>query len=124
MVMKCQAPNQDQSPCGAAHYRDGWCRWHHPDLAGERRAWSAKGGKGRSNEARAAKEFAKARADMTGIKEKLIEIFYKLERGKFDPNLATTMVDVAKGIAAISKGAELDARLADLEQRLSERTPA
>ena len=45
--IRCQARNQQGGPCSAAHYRDGWCRWHHPDLGEQRKVWAAKGGANR-----------------------------------------------------------------------------
>ena len=50
---RCAATNRDGSPCSAHVWSGGHCRWHAPELKEQRREWSRKGGRQRSNRARA-----------------------------------------------------------------------
>ncbi len=54
----CTSPTKAGQPCSAAHYKDGYCRWHHPELEAQRQAERVAGGKARSNRARARKRLA------------------------------------------------------------------
>jgi len=41
----CVSRNKDGGPCGAAVWRDGLCRWHHPELEAERIEERRRGGR-------------------------------------------------------------------------------
>ena len=118
MASRCQATNQQGKPCGADHYRDGYCRWHHPDLEGERRAWSAKGGSARSNRARAAKALPTELMSNDELSAWLTIQFRKLITGQIEPGIATASATVAKAIAEIQRGAQVEERIAELEALL------
>ena len=116
MAMKCQATNKDDSPCGAAHYRDGWCRWHHPDLAADRRAWSVKGGKGRSNQARARKAIPAGLKSMTEIQALLCATMTGVLVGRIEPGVGNAVANLARAVKDIAGAAEMEERLAELER--------
>ncbi|MDQ3412433.1 MAG: hypothetical protein M3509_09995, partial [Chloroflexota bacterium] len=60
MDMKCSASNKDGSPCNARPWREGLCRWHHPDSQATIAAGRRKGGQAKSNKARAKKAIPEA----------------------------------------------------------------
>jgi len=116
---KCQAVNQQGQPCSAAHWRDGWCRWHSPDLVEERKAWSAKGGKHRSNQSRAKKQLPAEPLSAAELHSWLGLVFRRLLTGQTEPGVATAMATVARTMAELSKATDLEERMAAIEHRLT-----
>jgi hypothetical protein len=114
----CQAANQSGKPCSAAHWRDGWCRWHHPDLTEQRKAWSAKGGQQRSNRARAKKQLPADLLTTEELHSWLGIVFKKVITGTLDPPIATAAANVARTMVELTKTTLLEDRMADLERRL------
>ena len=118
MPTRCQATNQQGKPCGADHYRDGYCRWHHPALEAERKVWSAKGGSARSNKQRAAKALPTELMSTDELSAWLTIQFRKLITGQLTPGVATASATVAKTIAEIQRAAQLEERMAQIEALL------
>jgi hypothetical protein len=116
MASQCQATNQAGKPCSAQHWRDGWCRWHHPDLAEERRIWSAKGGAGCSNRNRAKKQLPDEPMTTEELQAYLTLTFKATLSGKLAPNIANALGNLARSMAEIRKTSELETRLSELEQ--------
>ena len=111
----CRATNQAGRPCSALPWRDGWCRWHHPDLAAERREWSRRGGENKSNKARAAK--AAQGMGLADVQALLAVVLKGTVTGRFTPGQASACAAVARAMATIHEGVEIETRLAELEQR-------
>ena len=115
---RCQAKNKEGEPCSAQHWKDGYCRWHHPDLATERKAWSAKGGSSRSNSARARKKLSGDVRDLVGVKAMLLEGMEQTKAGAMEPGVLTALSTAARAVVAVSGAGELETRLADIERSL------
>src|SRR5687767_619883 len=98
---RCRASNQQGQPCAAAHWRDGWCRWHHPDLGAERKAWSAKGGASRSNAERARRKLAGDLRDLAGVKAMLLEAMQATKDGTLEPGVLTALATAARAVVAV-----------------------
>src|SRR3712207_5822938 len=81
----CSALNREGKPCSAQAWRDGLCRWHHPDLADERAGWRAKGGAERSNSSRARKALPE---DLVDVRDALLRTLGGLENGEVEPRVA------------------------------------
>jgi len=118
MASRCQATNQQGKPCGAEPYRDGLCRWHHPALEADRKRWSAKGGSARSNKSRAAKALPTELMSTDEIAAWLTIQYRKLITGQIEPGIATASATVAKAIADIQRGAQIEERIAQIEALL------
>ena len=110
---RCQAQNQSGEPCGATHYRDGWCRWHHPDpeMREKHRAISARGGKERSNTNRARRKLAGDLRDLVGVKATLLEAMEEVRNGDMDPEIGRSLATLARAVVVV-------AGVADFEQEL------
>lgn len=130
MPEQCRATNQDGSPCGAKPWKDGLCRWHHPSLVDDRKAWSAKGGQARSNANRARKAIAGDLRDLGAVQATMLGVLKKLERGEVEPGVATAMATVARSLVAVAQvnaAVNFEQQLADMARQiaeLSERQPA
>jgi len=118
--MRCQATNQAGKPCSAQHWRDGWCRWHHPDLATARREWSAKGGTQRANKARAKKSLP---AELLTMEEVLAYLGITLRgvlTGKVEPGVGTAIAGLARAMTTVAGAATLEQQLADMARAIAD----
>ncbi len=115
MLERCTGTNRDGKPCSAQAWRGGLCRWHHPDLAGERAAWRAKGGERRSNASRARKALPK---HLQGLLDTLYDAAEGVHNGEYDPKRATALAGLARAIVLVNEHGDLAQRLAALEERL------
>jgi hypothetical protein len=119
---RCQAINQNGSPCSALHFRDGWCRWHHPDLKDELREISSRGGKARSNAARAKKSIAGDLRDMRVVKAALMGALAKVSLGQMEPAQGQAMASIARALVAVSGVADFEDQLAEMRSEIAELT--
>ena len=117
MDRTCKSPNRAGGPCGAQHYRDGWCRWHHPDLEAQRQAERAAGGQARSNKVRARKQLAQAVMSIEDMDAFLCASMVKVAAGRMEPNIGTAVATIAKTVVGIRTAGELERRLEDLERQ-------
>lgn len=115
---RCQATNQQAKPCGAEHYRDGWCRWHHPDLEGERRAWSAKGGSARSNKARAKRQLPDGAMEIGELGAWLGVVFRRLIAGDVEPGVATAAASLSRAMVEVARAGHVEDRIIEIERQL------
>ena len=113
MVDRCSAATASGAPCNAQPWRDGLCRWHHPALAAERAGWRRKGGEGKSSANRAAKRLPK---DLRGVRDALLRALRDVEGGGLAAPQANAMAALARAVVAVHQVAELEGRVAVLEQ--------
>ncbi len=116
MDRTCKSPNRAGGPCGAQHYRDGWCRWHHPELEAQRQAERAAGGHARSNKVRARKQLAAAVLSIDDLDALLCRALVQVAGGKMEPGVGSAMAGIAKTIAGIRSTGDFEKRLEELEQ--------
>lgn len=114
---RCRATARNGKPCSAVAVADGLCAWHSPAWAEKRRAWSAAGGRARSNAARAKKALPKDVQDVTQIRAMLGRTIKGLMGGTIEPGVATAIASIARVSLAAIEQADRPA-LADLENRL------
>ncbi len=119
MPGRCRATNQAGKPCSAQVWRDQWCRWHHPDLAEERRAWSRKGGEGRSAANRAGKRLPK---DLQDVRDTLLRALAAVETGEISPSQGQALGAIARALCQVYGVGDLEERLAALERAAAGRT--
>ena len=116
MDRTCKSPNRAGGPCGAQHFRDGWCRWHHPELEAQRQAERAAGGQARSNKVRARKQLADAVMSIDDMDAFLCASMVKVAAGRMEPNVGSAVATIAKTVVGIRTAGELERRLEHLEQ--------
>jgi len=117
MVAKCSATNKGGGPCSAAAWRDGQCRWHHPDLEAERTEGRRRGGEHRSNRARAKKGMVDAALTPREIEGYISMALRAVLAGKIEPGVGNAVANLARAAVAVREATELEARLAELEAR-------
>ncbi len=111
----CKEPNKAGKPCGATHYRDGFCRWHHPDLEAQRQAERIAGGKAKANDARARKKVLAAGLSLEAVDAALCGALLDLLDGKLEPNVGTAAASIARAITTVRVSADIEQRLDALE---------
>ena len=107
----CRATRKDGQPCQAFAGADGYCIGHRPG-AGTRET-RAKGGKRKSNAARAGKLLP---ARLQPIVERLEKALGDVESGLRTPAEAQAMASLARAIVNVFQAGELEERMRDLEK--------
>jgi len=119
MDRQCKAKNKSGAPCSAQHFKDGWCRWHHPDLEAQRQSERSAGGRARSNEARAKKQVLVAGMDLRAVDAALCGALQAVLAGTIEPGVGSAAASIARAIIAVRTAGELEQRLADIERTLA-----
>lgn len=114
---KCVHPTKAGKPCSAAHYADGYCRWHHPDLEAQRQAERIAGGKAKASSVRARKKVLGGGMDLAEIDAALCTALLNVLSGELEPGIATAAASVARTVSAIRAASDLEQRLSALEAR-------
>jgi len=117
MDKRCKEANRSGKPCGALHFRDGYCRWHHPDLAAQRQMERAAGGQSRSNRARARKQLQDSVMSITDLDGMLCRALVQVAAGRMEPNVGSAMAGIAKTVVGIRTAGEIEKRLEELERQ-------
>lgn len=125
LANQCQATTKDDRPCKAPILPgESWCFNHHPDMVERRRAARVKGGKARSNMARAAKTFSDKPLTTAELIKTLSQAIRQTAAGGMEPNIANSLSGLARAIASIRETAELEERIADLERNAERQSEA
>lgn len=117
MATGCRAVNQAGNPCAAQPWRDGWCRWHHPDLATDRAEWSRRGGSQKSNKARARRLYTDGVLSPVEVEGLVGTSLRAVIGGKMTPGQGQAVAALARAAMTVREVAELEQRIADLEER-------
>ena len=115
MDSKCTARNKDGAPCCAAAWKDGQCRWRHPDLEQQRAEGRRRGGMAKSNKARAAKAMPAALTS-EDLLVTLTRVIKRVEDGDLEPGVLTAISGAARTMAEIRKSLDVE----ELTRRLDE----
>lgn len=123
MDRRCKATNRTGEPCSAAHHRDGWCRWHHPDLAETRKAERVAGGEAKSNRRRARKLLLDARMEPRAVEGLLCRGMLQVMSGRMTPGQLSAIAAGARAFVAVREAGEVEERLAAVEASLAQSAP-
>jgi hypothetical protein len=117
MAVQCAAITRGGSRCGSAVLAGSrYCWTHDPAAADRRLEASKKGGRARSNKARAAKQIPAAMSaeDLAGW---LSLLFTSVMTGRIEPKIGTACASIARVLHEVKTVTELEQRLSELEQR-------
>jgi len=122
MPARCPATNRDGTPCNATpRPSSGYCAWHDPALAEERRQNAVKGGKARSNSSRARKAMKGGAGDLADIQAAILDALKAVRTGDLEAGPANAIAALSRAFVAVSGAADFDRRLAEVEQALAAR---
>ncbi len=117
-VKKCTSSRADGEPCkGDALPGEAFCFAHHPGMQERRRDGQRRGGKNKSNVARAARQWAAIGqqipdADLPNLLKATI---LDVRAGRVEPNVATAIAGLAKVAVQLHGDLDIERRLTDLE---------
>lgn len=118
----CKSRRKDGTPCGGTARPSGYCWNHDPELAEARREGNSRGGRNRSNVARASRELAaiEARDARASLVPGLMRAFEHVEKGTLAPNVANSMATLAKATIEVTNATQVDAELQELRQAIED----
>lgn len=118
MTAPCQGINRDGSPCQARPFADRpFCPWHDPARQDELSQSRRRGGFNKSREVRAKKLLAKGMDSLGDVNDVLKLAMLEVQAGRLDPKVANAMANLAGRIKDLSVGAELEARIDELQRQ-------
>lgn len=118
MAGQCPGQNRDGSACSAVPLPGrAWCHWHDPDREALRTESRRQGGLNKSREARARKLLAKGMDSLGDVNDVLKLAMLEVQAGRLDPKIANAMANLAGRIKDLSVGAELEARIDELQRQ-------
>src|SRR5687767_5159922 len=117
MPTQCSAQNKSGSPCSAQPWKEGLCRWHHPDLEAQRAEERRRGGKNKSNKARARRQMAAAALTPGEIQGYVAQALQGVLDGSVTPGVGNAVASLARAAVAVREATELEERLRELEAR-------
>ncbi len=124
MATKCSAIARSGSRCGSPVLpASAYCWVHDPGSAEARREASRRGGKARSNQARAQAALPEA-MDAAELGGWLAVLFKGVVAGRIEPRVGSAAAGIAKVMLEVRELVELEARLVALEEAagISERS--
>ncbi len=114
---RCRATTAAGSPCSAQPVReDGYCYWHSPAIAGEREEARRRGGRGKSNRARAAKQLPAGVMTTDELRGLLGLTLKGVIAGRVEPGVGNAAANLARSIVAVAEAGAVE----DLQRRLDE----
>ena len=117
MPERCDAVAKNGEPCSATPAPGlTRCAWHAPGWAERRREWSVRGGKGRSNAARARRSLPDAMTP-AGVQSLLGAVLKGVVGGRIEPGVGNAAANLGRAIVAVREATEHEERLLQLERR-------
>ena len=124
MLRQCSGITKAGKRCNSlALPGSDFCISHDPTRVTDLAEYRKRGGKGRSNDARARKALTGGFKDVATAQAVLLQVLTKLYKGDFDPGLANAMANVARAIDALAKTnatAAMEEQLAALARQVAE----
>jgi hypothetical protein len=116
MADTCTMRNKSGQPCSARAWRDGVCRWHHPDLEAQRTEERRRGGHARSNRVRASKHLADDALTAAELQGLVSRVLRQVISGELEPGIGNCVANLSRSLVAIREATTLEQRLAELER--------
>ena len=117
MHAKCSGRTRAGEACKApAQAGSRWCINHDPARVTDLAEWRRRGGKAKSNQARARKALPAEPLSAEELHSYLGVVFRGLIGGKIEAPIATAAANVARTMVEIQRASEFEARLSALER--------
>jgi len=126
MLRQCSGITKAGKRCNSmALPESDFCISHDPTRIADLAEYRRRGGKGRSNDARARKALSGGFKDVQTAQAVMLMVLAKLNAGQFDVARANAMANVARAINDLAKTnaqATLEQQIADLSRQVAELT--
>jgi hypothetical protein len=117
MAERCVATTKVGNPCGGtAVPGENLCPWHSPSWAERRRAWSVKGGQGKSAAARAKKHLPAEPLSNDELLGYLTVVFKGVITRNLDPKIGNSAIAIARGMVEIRNAGEVERLAGEVEE--------
>ena len=117
MPDRCEAVAKNGKPCSATPAPGlTRCAWHAPEWAERRREWSVRGGKGRSNAARAKRQLPAGILTADELRGLVGLTIRGVLANKVEPGVGNSVANLARAYVAVTEATEHEERLAELER--------
>jgi hypothetical protein len=117
MADRCVGTNKSGGPCGAKPLPGSdRCPWHDPAWDERRREWSRRGGKGKSNEARARKTLpagVMTNEELLGLVGVTIKAVLS---GRVEPGIGNSVASLSKAYIAIAEAGAVETLQAEVNE--------
>ena len=117
MDSRCRAVNAAGSPCSAQPVRaDGYCYWHSPALEAARAESRRRGGRQRSNQARAKRSLPAGVMTPLEVQGVLALALRDVLAGRIEPGVANAAANLGRALVAVREATTLAEELAELRE--------
>ena len=124
MAERCSATTKGGKPCGGTPVPgEDLCPWHSPSWAERRRAWSVKGGQGKSNKRRAAKRLAEPMGPAE-LQILLGAVLRDVVAGRVEPGVANAAAALGRALVTVTEASDIEKRLTALEEAATAAEPS
>ena len=117
MVVRCVGTNKSGKPSSANPLPGSdRCPWHDPAWDERRKAWSVRGGHGKSNRARAAKKLPAGVLSNDELRGVLGITIAKVLRGDVEPGVGSSVASLARAYVAVTEAGAVESLQAEVDE--------
>lgn len=115
MNEQCSNPTKSGTPCKGRVWRDGLCRFHHPDNTEAQTESRRKGGRNKSNAARAERRMSVF--TINTVRVLLSTALREVMDGEMDIGTAAAVATLGRAVILANEKTDLEKRMAEIERR-------
>ena len=117
MADRCVGVNKSGQPCSAKPLPGSdRCPWHDPAWDERRKAWSIRGGHGKSNKARAKKALPAGVLTNTELRGVLGITIARVLRGTVEPGVGSSVASLARAYVAVTEAGAVETLQAQVDE--------
>jgi hypothetical protein len=117
MATRCVGTNKSGKPCSAKPLPGSeLCPWHDPAWAERRKEWSVRGGHGKSNRARAAKQLPAGVLSNDQLRGVLGVTIAKVLSGAVEPGVGSSVASLARAYVAVTEAGAVETPQAQVDE--------
>jgi len=117
MADRCIGTNKSGKPCSAKPLPGSdRCPWHDPAWADRRKAWSVRGGRNKSNAARAKKQLPAGVLSTDELRGVLGITIARVLRGDVEPGVGSSVASLARAYVSVTEAGAVETLTAQVEE--------
>jgi hypothetical protein len=117
MATRCVGTNKSGKPCSAKPLPGSdRCPWHDPAWDERRRAWSIRGGHGKSNAARAKKQLPAGVLSNDQLRGVLGVTIVKVLKGDVEPGVGSSVASLARAYVAVTEAGAIETLQSEVDE--------
>jgi hypothetical protein len=117
MADRCVGTNKSGQPCSAKPLPNSdRCPWHDPAWDERRKEWSVRGGHGKSNRARAAKQLPAGVLSNAQLRGVLGVTIAKVLKGDVEPGVGSSVASLARAYVAVTEAGAIETLQSEVDE--------